>query len=236
VKKSFFILLLVVMFSCGCGLPMEVDTVTFDPPSAISNRQVIDGLEIAVKPIDQLEESEEIFSTDVKDANILPIQLITYNGGVKEFEINHTQIFGITEDGRMTVAYTLNRAAQHVRKSSIGTTAVAGAVTGAVLGAAVGAGIGAGVDGSSGAESGAIIGGSVGAASGLGSGLSDSFTLAFKKQLAILAFEDRVVFPGDIQQGFVYLKWQKYNSVRVKVFDITDNKYHELYFPIYVSR
>lgn len=105
--------------------------------------QVVEGLEIAVVPIDTEARSKEVFGTDLKSANILPVHLLVKNTGRREFEINHTQIFGVTGDGQYTTAYTLNRAAQRVRQSSIGTTAVTGAVAGAVLGAAVGAGLGA---------------------------------------------------------------------------------------------
>ncbi|MFN3533177.1 MAG: hypothetical protein ACK41Q_11810 [Candidatus Brocadia sp.] len=47
-----------------------------------------------------------------------------------------------------------------------------------------------------------------------------------------MAFEDRVIFPGDIQQGFIYLKWAPYNKIRIKVLNITDNTIHEIIFDI----
>jgi len=62
------------------------------------------------------------------------------------------------------------------------------------------------------------------------------FPVKFKQELANLAFEDRVIFQGDIQQGFIYLKWQPYNKIRMKLFNITDNKYYDLLFDIAVMR
>lgn len=240
-NPSLIAAICLVLLLSGCAATMQVDTVSFAPPTSLPNCKAIEGLDIALMPIDTLEKSKEIFGTDLKAANVLPIHLIVHNRGTKEFEINHTQIFGVTADGQFTVAYTLNRAAERIRGSSIGTTAVTRTVAGAVLGAAVGAGIGAGVghaagDSSTGAQAGAIIGGTTGLTTGLEAGLSDSFTLEFKKQLATLAFEDRVVFPGDIQQGFIYVKWQPYISIRVKVFNISDNKFYELQFPVTVER
>lgn len=233
--------LLIAFILSGCAAPLKTDTVSFNSPSAYQNKQEIDGLQIAVVPIDSLEKSKETFGTDLKAANILPVHLIVQNSGTKELEINHQQIFGITPDGKYTVAYSLNKAAEHVRKSSIGSTAVAGAVAGTLAGAAIGAGIGAGVgyaggDVSQGAATGAIIGGATGAAVGASEGLSDSFTIKFKQELANLAFEDRVIFPGDIQQGFIYLKWDHYNKIRMKVLNITDNKIQELMFDVSVKR
>ena len=233
--------LLITFILAGCAAPLKTDTVSFTAPSSYQNKQEIDGLQIAVVPIDSLEKSKEIFGTDLKAANILPVHLIVQNSGTKEFEINHLQIFGVTTDGKYTVAYTLNKTAEHVRKSSIGTTAVTEAVAGTLAGAAIGAGIGAGVgvaagDASTGAATGAIIGGTTGAAVGTSEGLSDSYTVKFKQELANLAFEDKVIFPGDIQQGFIYLKWEPYNKIRMKVLNITDNKTHELMFDVSVMQ
>lgn len=231
---TFFIL-------SGCASPLKTDTVSFMMPQSYQNSKEVDGLNVAINPIDSEEKSEEIFGTDMKTADILPIQLIVHNTGMKEFEINHQQIFGVTANQEYTVAYTLNKAATHVRNSSIGTTAVTGAVVGALAGAAIGAGVGAGIghasgDTGKGAEAGAIIGGTEGTAIGLGAGLSDSFTVKFKRELANLAFEDRVIFPGDMQQGFIYLKWKPYKTIRVKIFNINDNKIYDLQFDVNVKR
>jgi len=231
--------LLVFVFSCAS--PLKTDTVSFGLPSTQKNYQEIEGLQIAIIPVDSVKKLDEIFGTDLKDAEVLPLQLVVENKGNKEFEINNQQIFGITQDQQLTVAYSLNKAAEHVRKSSIGTTAVTHAVAGAVAGAAVGAAIGAAAgsaagDTSSGAATGAAVGGAVGGTAGASAGLSDSITIKFKKELANLEFGDRVVFPGDIQQGFVYLKWKPYQTIRVKLFNITDNKIQQLKFNVSINR
>lgn len=233
--------ILSILFATACASPLQVDTASFKAPTSYANHQVVDDLEIAIVPIDTKPQSKEIFGTDMKTAHVLPLQLVVHNAGSHEFEINHTQIFGVAAGGEYTVAYTLGRAAQRVRGSSIGTTTVAGATAGAVAGVAAGAALGAAIGGAggdagTGAAVGAAIGATTGTAAGLSEGLSDSFTMEFKKQLATLAFEDRVVFPGDIQQGFIYLKWQPYESVRIKLFDITANQIHDLQFPMSLSR
>jgi len=232
---------LLILFVASCAAPMKVEDVSFKHPAAIPNNQTIDGLVIAIEPVCSLERCKEIFNTDLKEADVLPVQLIVHNQGDKEFEINHQQIFGITPQGDYQVAFTLGTTANKIRRSSIGTTAVTQTVAGAMVGAAVGAGVGAGVgsaagDTGQGAEAGAIIGGTAGAAGGLAAGTSDRWTLEFKKQLAIHAFEDRVIYPGDIHQGFIYLRWKPYTKLRMKLFDITDNKNQEVLFPMTVWR
>ncbi|SKA81689.1 hypothetical protein [Desulfobaculum bizertense] len=240
-NKTPFIYLLLCIFLSGCAAPLRVEDVSFQPPEAIPGHQELNGLIIAAVPVDSLNRSKELFHTDIKKAGVLPIHIIVQNNGDKELEINHQQIFGITSEGSYQVAFTLDNAAGKIRSSSIGSTAVAQTVAGAALGAAVGAGVGAGIgsaggDAGLGAQSGAIIGGTTGAAAGLGAGVSDRWTLEFKKQLATHAFEDRVIYPGDIQQGFIYLRWQPYTKLRIKLFDITDNKHKALLFPISIHR
>ena len=232
---------LLISFLVGCAAPLRTGTVDFLPPSAYPNFQNIDGLQIVAVPIVSEMKLKEIFGTDLKAANILPIHLIVQNNGNDEFEINSQQIFGISPTGEYTVAYNLNKAAEHVRSSSIGTTAVVGAVAGAVVGATAGATIGAGIghasdNSSTGAESGATVGGTMGAVSGTAAGLSDSFTVQFKKELANLAFGDQVILPGDIKQGFIYMKWKNYSKIRVKIFNITSNKNKIREFNISVTR
>lgn len=240
-KVRLLILAFFVLTVVGCAAPMKVQDVSFTPPEAIPGHLNVDGLMIAAVPIDSLERSNAIFHTDLKDAEVLPVQIIVRNTGKNEIEINHQQIYGITPYGDYQVAFTLDSAATNIRSSSIGRTAVAQTVAGAVVGTVVGVGIGAGIgaaagDTGTGAQAGAIIGGTAGAASGLAKGMSDRWTFEFKKQLTIHAFEDRVIYPGDIQQGFIYLRWQPYSQLRIKLFDITKNTTHEVVFPFYVSR
>lgn len=234
-------LLITGLLLSGCAAPLKVESVSFRSPETIANHQEIDGLVVAVVPIDSVEKSKEIFRTDMKTANILPVHVIVRHTGTKEFEINHQQMFGMQPDGSYDVALTIGTAAEKVRSSSIGTTAVQGAAAGAIAGAVIGAGIGAGIgaaggDAGAGAQAGAIIGGTTGTAAGTAHGLSDSFTLEFKKQLAMHAFEDKVIYPTDMAQGFVYLPWKPYQKFRMVVFDIKDGTRKELVFPISISR
>ncbi|MDD2219262.1 MAG: hypothetical protein PHO79_01190 [Desulfoplanes sp.] len=240
-KIKIFTLICSALLIVACAPPMKVEDVSFIPPSSIQGCQNLEGLEIAVEPIDSLHESENIFHTDLKEAQVLPVHIIVQNTGNKEFEINHQQMFGILPNGRYQVAFTLDNAANKIRNSSIGTTAVTQTVAGAALGAAVGAGVGAGIgyaagDTGTGAGAGAIIGGTTGAVAGLGDGVSDRWTFEFKKQLTTHAFQDRVIYPGDIQQGFIYLRWNKYKKLRMKIFNISDNTTKEMVFPMYVER
>jgi len=240
-RKSAGSIILLLMLT-GCAAPLRTDTTTFRLPTQYPNHQEIDGLELAVVPVAGVERSRAVFGTDMHTAGILPVQIIAQNKGSREFEVNAAQMFGMTPNGELTVAYTLRRSAERVRESSIGATAATQAAVGAIAGAAAGAAIGAaasgasGGDAGSGAAAGAAIGGAVGAGSGAAAGLSDAITVQFKKELAAVAFEDRVVYPGDLQQGFIYFKWKPYTQVRVKVFNITTGETREMVFDVRLAR
>jgi hypothetical protein len=53
-------------------------------------------LVIAVDSLDTREKSERVFGTDLAEANILPMHLIVSNKGNQEFEVDASQIFGLS--------------------------------------------------------------------------------------------------------------------------------------------
>lgn len=230
------VILLVFAFTSACSAPLKTSVAEFRLPANYPSFVRWEGLEVAVDPIDTPEESEAIFGTDMWDASVLPLHLIIKNSGTHEFEVDSRQIFGVAASGDMAGAYTLDQATDRVRASSIGTTAATGAILGGTAGAAVGAAIGGAAAGGSGAATGAAVGGTVGAASGTAEGTSDSITHRFRRELAAQDFGDRVVRPGNIEHGFLYLKWGQYSTVRMLVFDITTNKRQEMLLTITVVR
>lgn len=225
-----------LLIGAGCAAPLRTTVAPFRPPESYPSSTQIEGLVLAVDPVDTEEHSTRIFGTDLRSAEILPLHLIVRNTGSHEFEINAAQIFGITTGGEFAGAYTLQQASQQVRESSIGTTAATGLAVGALAGAAAGAAIGAAAGGGEGAATGAAVGGAVGGVGGVAEGTSDTITHRFKRELAAHDFGDRVIAPGNIEHGFVYLKWQPYTSIRIKVFDITTNKVHEIHLPLTIRR
>lgn len=224
----------------GCAAPLKTSVAPFKPPDQISNAQRIWDLVIAVEVLDSPSESEKVFGTDLYQAEILPVQLVVHNVGGYEYEIDSSQIFGFSE-GEFYPAFTLNQAAKHVRESSIGTTVVTNAVVGAAATAAAGAAIGAAAgqaagDAGSGAASGAAIGGAVGASAGAAGGASDSYTHQFRHELASQDFGNRVIFGGDLQQGFIYFQFQPYSMLRVKVTNISQRETKTIEIPLQVQK
>lgn len=131
-----------LLLGVGCAAPLRTTVAPFRLPDSYPSFTRIEGLELAVDPVDTEEQSARIFGTDLRSADVLPLHLIIKNGGSHEFEINAAQIFGISAAGEFAGAYTLQQASQRVRESSIGTTAATGLAVGALTGAAAGAAIG----------------------------------------------------------------------------------------------
>lgn len=230
------IIIFLIVFTGACSAPLKTSVAPLRMPASYSSFVQWEGLELAIDPIDTPEKSQAIFGTDMWDATVLPLHLIARNVGTHEFEIASPQIFGVTPAGELANAYTLQQATDRIRESSIGTTAATGLVLGGLAGAAAGAAIGGAVGGGRGAGTGAAIGGTAGAAGGTAQGTSDTITHRFRRELAAQDFGDRVVRPGHIEHGFLYMKWAQYQSVRLLLFDITTNKRQELSIPIAIRR
>jgi hypothetical protein len=230
--------LVAMLFFAGCAAPLRTSVAPFRPPGQLPNAQKVWQLVIAADVLDTPEKSARVFGTDLAAADILPVQLIIENKGHQEYEIDAAQIFGAAA-GEYYPAFNLSQAAQRVRESSIGTTVVGQAVLGALAGAAAGAAIGAAVgsaggDSGQGAAAGAAIGGAVGGTSGAAAGASDRYTHQFRHELAAQDFGDRVIFSGDLHQGFIYLQVQPYTVLRVKVTNISERTTRVVEIPVTV--
>jgi hypothetical protein len=71
---------------------------------------------------------------------------------------------------------------------------------------------------------------------GTAEGTADTITQRFRRELAAQDFSDRVIRPGHIEHGFLYMKWAQYQRVRLLLFDTPTNQRQEISVPIMVSR
>ncbi len=58
ITTSYLVMLFFVL--SGCAAPLNTDTISFFPPSTYGNYKEINGLQIAVQPVDTKEKSDEI--------------------------------------------------------------------------------------------------------------------------------------------------------------------------------
>ena len=226
----------VMLLCAACAAPLKTRPTPFADPGTLPHVE-INGLVVGIEVLDTPERSNQAFGTDLGVAGVLPVRLIAKNAGSHEFEVDSRQVFGVVTDGQFLQAYDLDQATGEIRGSSIGTTVATGAAVGALAGAAVGAGVGAGIgsaagDTGTGAASGAAIGGTLGAAHGAGAGASDWITVDFRRQLAAAQFGDKVLFPGNLHQGYVFLPRSDFARIRLLVLDITDGRSREVSVPL----
>lgn len=104
-----------LLIGAGCAAPLRTTVTPFRPPESYPSSTRIEGLVLAVDPVDTEEHSTRVFGTDLRTAEVLPLHLIARNTGSHEFEINAAQIFGMTAGGEFAGAYTLHQASQRVR-------------------------------------------------------------------------------------------------------------------------
>lgn len=237
-RLLFFVLTFLLTVIPVYGDTLEVSDVPFMLPENMRGHQDYEGLVVAVVPIATSEHSNRIFGFDMKEAGVLPVQVVMHNTGTKSFVITARQFFGITYEGTYHSALSAGAVGYRIKDVSVGSNVATQATVQGFWGAALGAGVGAGVglltgDLGSGAATGAIIGGGAGVLSGVGDGLSDDWTEKYKQQLAGQTLGNSDLHPGDIRSGFIYLPSKGYCKLRVKLFNVTANRMKEMFFPLY---
>jgi len=228
-----------ILVIAGCAAPLRTSVAPFRAPEFFPIAQTLGGHVVAADLLDTREKSRRVFGIDLEAADILPVQLVVKNTGSQEYEINAAQVYGMTQIEYFP-AFNLSQAAQRVRESSIGTTVATQAVLGALATATAGVAIGAAAGGAAGASGksaayGAAIGGAVGTTAGAAAGASDRYTHQFRHELAVQDFGDRVIFPGDLMQEFIYFQLQPYRALRIKVMNISERKTQEIEIPVAVA-
>ena len=214
--------LLLLVTACGPGFQSNITPIR-SPLSYPSSHQQ-DSLQIG---FDQLSPAEQIehFGVDMTNADVVPIRVVVRNDGTDEFYIQAEQIFGRTANGDLYPGYRLDQSVERIRQSELGAAmargAAAGILVGAAVGVAAGAALGAAVgDAGSGAALGAATGGTAGGLSGAAAG-ADSTSRAIKQELRKVDWGNRVIYPGRIEHGFLFLKsGVAYEALEVLIYNV----------------
>jgi hypothetical protein len=120
--------------------------VPFRPPSAMPNMQIVAGAQVAAQAYVDKTEAKQAFGFDIRDAGLLPVQVIVDNGGKHGLLVVPEQTFLIDAQGNMWNLLDRRTAYERMEKSSeyarvakkAGRGSVFGATGGALLGAAIG--------------------------------------------------------------------------------------------------
>jgi hypothetical protein len=105
--------LVLIVFLASCAAPLRTSVAPFRAPESFPNSKRVWDLVVAADVLDSVEKSSRVFGTDLGAANILPVHLIVSNKGTQEYEIDASQIFGIS-GGEYYPAFNLSQAAQGI--------------------------------------------------------------------------------------------------------------------------
>ena len=171
-KLAALILLPLMLLSACTGYKSQY--VSFKPPEAYANRQLVDGIAIGGEAYADKSAADDAFGFDIRSAGLLPVQLVLNNQSGRTQSIVTNQTFLVDNAGRYWQVVPNSVAVDRLESSTqlaaffgkgAGQGAVLGAAGGAILGAALGivagksVGEAAGKGAALGAAGGAVIGG-----------------------------------------------------------------------------
>lgn len=208
VYSAILAFLLLPLISCTSYKSQEVP---FRLPAAAANMQVVAGAQVAAEGFADEGEAKKLFGFNIRDAGLLPVQVIVDNQGSHGLTVVPEQTFLIDADGNMWNLLDRRTAYQRVEKSSeyarIGKGAGRGGMLGAAGGAVVGAALGilTGEDVGTAATKGAAVGGAGGAViGGTQSATSPEAGREISRDLANKELENRTMQPGMLARGFLF--------------------------------
>lgn len=143
--KKTVVIIVVAMQLAGCT-SYKSQYVSFRPPEAYVNKQEVGGVTIGAEAYAGKDEAKEAFGFDIREAGLLPVQLVMNNQSGNTLQIVTEQTFLIDEQGRYWQVVPNHVAVGRVEKSTqlaalgkgAGVGALWGAAGGAILGAAIG--------------------------------------------------------------------------------------------------
>ncbi len=196
------------LISCAA---YERQVVPFKLPSAYPNATEVAGTTIASKAFDDPKEAGQAFGFSIREAGVLPIQVIFDNKGSRPLEIVPEQTFLIDTDDNLWPILDSRLVYDRIAKQTeLGQVAPEGAkaamlagAAGAIIGAAVGIVSGQNVGKT--VAQGAAIGAAGGAVLGGTKGLTDvEVQRQIREDLRTRSLEQRAITPGEVAYGFIF--------------------------------
>ncbi len=223
----------------GCAR-YETRVVPFKMPEGYRNVQTVDSAKIAAVAYDKTSAAKEAFGFNIRDAGLLPVQVVFDNQGGKSLLIDPAHTYLVDREhnlwpeieGRM--AYERIEKATEIGKvaEGAGKPAFLGAAAGAIIGAAIGivSGENVGSAAGKGAALGAAAGATIGGSEAYGSTetrhrIVDDLE---KKQL-----QNKPVPPGQIAHGFIFFpgECKSAKELRLQLQEVETRKVLNLILP-----
>ena len=208
-KRLVSIMLSLALVS-GCAT-YKTQYVSFKPPQAYPNYQVVAGSPMAAEAYANEDEATKAFGFNIRGAGLLPVQLVVDNKSGESMEIVSSQTFLVDDNGRYWNVVANRIAVERVEgyttsgamATEAGKSATVGAIAGSILGAAVGIVSGKNVGVAIG--TGAVLGGAGGAVLGGAKGGTDtSREYRIIDDLREKGLEGKVIPNDYLGNGFIF--------------------------------
>lgn len=217
------ILAILALIPAACT-PYRSQEVAFRHPSAYSGMQVVSGAQVAAQGYAEKAAAREAFGFDVREAGLLPVQVVLDNAGTHPLAIVPEQTFLIDQKGglwnildRRTAYDRVERSTEYARiAGGAGRRSILGAAGGALVGAALGVLTGENVGTS--ATKGAAVGAAGGAViGGVEAGSSPDASRQIARDLATKELENRTIQPGSLARGFLFFPGEAPSAAQLRL-------------------
>ena len=237
--QTFIFTLLLVFILTACSTAYKAKPLPFKSPGAFPNAQNALGAVIAAKAYSNAKEAEETFGFNIREAGMLPVQVVFDNQNSNTIEIDPSQTF--LEDNENNLwpilekNFAYERATKYAQTKKIfkegSYNAFLGATAGALIGAAVGIVTGedvaaaAGKGAAAGAAGGAVLGGA-------GAHSSDDANKAITNDLRQKSLQSKSIEPNSLAHGIIFFPGEAKSAkqLRLKIIDVDTGSSYVLFF------
>lgn len=232
-------ILILAFLVAACSTAYKAKPLPFKHPASFQNSQKALGAVIAAKAYSDTKEAREAFGFNIREAGMLPVQVIFDNQETNTLAIDPAQTFLEDNEGNLWPILEKNfayeRATKYAQTKEIfkegSYNAFLGATAGALIGAAVG--IVTGEDAAAAAGKGAAAGGAAGGV--LGGASAYSSNEASKKitnDLKQKSLETRAIEPNTLARGFILFPGEAKSAkqLRLKLVDVNTGSSYVLFF------
>ncbi|MBI5665302.1 MAG: hypothetical protein HZC49_09525 [Nitrospirae bacterium] len=230
--------LISLLLISACGTTYKAKPLPFKAPGAYPNVMEVAGTEIAAKAYVDSAEAKEAFGFNVREAGMLPVQVIFDNKGSHSFEIDPSQTFLEDADGNLWPVLERNMAYERATKYTqtkeifkegayhgfLG--AAAGALIGGAIGIVSGENVGSAIG--KGAAAGTAIGGVIGGAKGATSNEANRTVMEDLRQKSL---QTKAIEPKALAYGFIFFPGEAKSAkqLRLKLVEKDTGSFHVIY-------
>jgi len=221
--RHIFLTMTLILFLAACTT-YKSQEVSFRPPSAYPGMQMVAGAQVAGEAYADPKKAEAVFGFDIRDAGLMPVQVVVDNTGTHGLDIVPDQTFLIDAEGNYWNLLDNRTAYQRLEKNSDYAEIARGAGKGSLIGAAGGAILGAAIGIVSGENVGEAVakGAAIGAAGGavIGgakTGTSGDAGRQISRDLAAKQLDNRTIAPGILGRGFLFFPGEASSAKELRV-------------------